>query len=93
MAYNNVVKPTSLFDIFEHIVTLLIGGAIDMDKNLKGELAVMDTLGIKPNYVALGRKYGMDPRIVKNIKMVTKGGSLQEIKEARSNVFGYGLYF
>ena len=28
MAYNNVVKPTSLFDIFQHIVTLLIGGVI-----------------------------------------------------------------
>ena len=27
MAYKNVVKPTSVFDIFEHIVTLLIGGA------------------------------------------------------------------
>lgn len=65
MANNNVVKPTSLFDIFEHIVTLLIGGVIHMDKNLKGELAVMDTLGIKPNYAALGRKYGMDPRTVK----------------------------
>ena len=33
--------------------------------NLKGELAVMDNLGIKPNYAALGRKYGMDPRTVK----------------------------
>lgn len=33
--------------------------------NLKGELAVMDSMGIKPNYVALGRKYGMDPRTVK----------------------------
>ena len=36
-----------------------------MIKNLKGELAVMDNLGIKPNYAALGRKYGMDPRTVK----------------------------
>ena len=33
--------------------------------NLKGELAVMDNLGIKPNYAALGRKYGMDWRTVK----------------------------
>ena len=36
-----------------------------MNNNLKGELAVMDSLGIKPNYAALGRKYGMDPRTVK----------------------------
>jgi len=36
-----------------------------MENNLKGELAVMDNLGIKPNYAALGRKYGMDPRTVK----------------------------
>lgn len=36
-----------------------------MDKNLKGELAVMDNMGIKPNYAALGRKYGMDWRTVK----------------------------
>ncbi|MFQ7489347.1 MAG: hypothetical protein ACLRMH_01030 [Lachnospiraceae bacterium] len=31
-----------------------------MKNNLKGELAVMDSLDIKPNYAALGRKYGMN---------------------------------
>lgn len=36
-----------------------------MNNNLKGELAVMDSLDIKPNYAALGRKYGMDWRTVK----------------------------
>ena len=36
-----------------------------MNKNLKGELAIMDKLEIKPNYAALGRKYGMDWRTVK----------------------------
>ena len=36
-----------------------------MKNNLKGELAVMDSLDIKPNYVALGRKYGMDWQTVK----------------------------
>ena len=36
-----------------------------MNNNLKGELAVMDSLGIKPNYAALGRQYGMDWRTVK----------------------------
>lgn len=36
-----------------------------MELNLKGELTIMNTLGIKPNYAALGRKYGMDYRTVK----------------------------
>ena len=36
-----------------------------MNDNLKGELAVMDSLGTKPNYTALGKQYGMDPRTVK----------------------------
>ena len=36
-----------------------------MNNNLKGELAVMDSLDVKPNYAALGRKYGMDWRTVK----------------------------
>ena len=36
-----------------------------MDKNLKGELAIMDSMNLKPNYTALGRKYGMDYRTVK----------------------------
>lgn len=36
-----------------------------MRNNLRGELAIMDTLNIKPNYAALGRQYGMDWRTVK----------------------------
>lgn len=35
------------------------------NNNLRGELAIMNNLGIKPNYAALGREYGMDPRTVK----------------------------
>ncbi len=31
-----------------------------MNNNVKGELSVMDSLGIKPNYAALGRKYGVE---------------------------------
>lgn len=65
MAYKNVVKPTSLFDSCMCIATLPVGGEAYMNNNLKGELAVMDSLGIKPNYAALGRKYGMDWRTVK----------------------------
>ena len=65
MAYKNVGKPTFLFCIFRCIVTLPYGGEHCMKNNLKGELAVMDSLCIKPNYAALGRKYGMDWRTVK----------------------------
>jgi hypothetical protein len=36
-----------------------------MNKNLKGDLSIMDSMEIKPNYAALGRKYGMDWRTVK----------------------------
>ncbi len=36
-----------------------------MIKNLKGELAIMDSMNLKPNYAALGRKYRMDYRTVK----------------------------
>jgi len=36
-----------------------------MENNLRGELAIMDSLKIKPNYAALARKYGMDWRTVK----------------------------
>ncbi len=35
------------------------------NENLKGELTIMDTLDVKPNYAALGRKYDMDWRTVK----------------------------
>ena len=65
MAYKNVGKPTFLFCIFRCIVTLPYGGEHCMKNNFKGELAVMDSLDIKPNYAALGRKYGMDWRTVK----------------------------
>lgn len=44
-----------------------------MNANLKGELTVMDSLGIKPNYAALGRKYEMDWRTVKKYHNGYKG--------------------
>lgn len=44
-----------------------------MLRNLQGELAIMDNLGIKPNYAALGRKYGMDWRTVKKYHEGYKG--------------------
>lgn len=73
MANKNVVNPTSLFSIFEYVVTLHLGGATHMNKNLKGELAVMDGLNIKPNYAALAREYGMDWRTIKKYHEGYKG--------------------
>ena len=70
MAYKNVGKPTFLFFIFRCIVTLPSGGVTRMNTNLKGELTLMDSLGIKPNYAALGRKYEMDWRTVKKYHVV-----------------------
>ena len=65
MENKNVQKPTSLFSIFTLIDTLIFGGVSQMKKNFKGELAIMDSMNMKPNYAALGRKYGMDYRTVK----------------------------
>lgn len=64
-----------------------------MEKNLKGELAVMDSLDIKPNYAALGRKYGMDWRTVKKYhngykgkpKTRNKGSKLDQYKDEISD--------
>lgn len=65
MENKNVQKPTFLFSIFTLIDTLISGGVSQMNKNLKGELAIMESMDMKPNYAALGRKYGMDYRTVK----------------------------
>lgn len=64
-----------------------------MDKNLIGELALMDELKIKPNYAALGREYGMDWRTVKKYhngyegrrKTRNKGSKLDEYKNEISD--------
>lgn len=44
-----------------------------MHNNLIGELTVMDIMDCKPNYAALGRKYGMDWRTVKKYHKGYKG--------------------
>ena len=61
----NVGKPTFLFCIY--IITVMLSREVNavMNKNLIGELSIMDSMDIKPNYAALGRKYGMDWRTVK----------------------------
>ena len=106
MANKNVVNPTSLFSIFEYVVTLHLGGATHMNKNLKGELAVMDGLNIKPNYAALAREYGMDWRTIKKYhegykgkpSTRNKGSKLDEYKQEIADklsihrVTVYGVY-
>lgn len=60
-----------------------------MLNNLKGELSLMDSLDIKPNYAALGRKYGLDWRTVKKYHngyegrpaTRNKGSKLDEYKD------------
>ena len=51
--------------------------------NLKGELSVMDNLGIKPNYAALGRKYGMDWRTVKKYHNGYEGRPVTRNKKSK----------
>ena len=54
-----------------------------MNNNLKGELAVMDSLEIKPNYAALGRKYGMDWRTVKKYHEGYEGKPSTRMKRSK----------
>ena len=77
-----------------------------MNKNLKGELAVMDGLNIKPNYAALAREYGMDWRTIKKYhegyegkpSTRNKGSKLDEYKQEIADklsihrVTVYGVY-
>lgn len=42
-------------------------------KNIKGDLTIMDTLVIKPNYSQLSRHYGLDRRTIKKYHLGYKG--------------------
>ena len=66
-----------------YIATLPVGGEAYMNNNLKGELAVMDSLEIKPNYAALGRKYGMDWRTVKKYHEGYEGKPSTRMKRSK----------
>lgn len=87
MANKNVIKPTSLFSIFTLIDTLLSGGVLYMIKNLKGELAIMDGMNLKPNYAALGRKYGMDYRTVKKYHNGYEGRATTRNKRSKLDYY------
>ena len=71
-------------------------------KNIEGEIIILKTLGINPNYTALGREYGMDPRTVKkkylgieNQKQGRKEGSrldkYREIIKDKLNIPGVNI--
>lgn len=53
-----------IFDFRAYCYTSF-GGVTTMSKNFQGELLLMKSMGIKPNFAALSREYGMDWRTVK----------------------------
>jgi hypothetical protein len=58
-----------------------------MQYNLQGELTLMDNLDIKPNYAALGRKYGMNWRTVKKYHEGYKGKPNKRDKPSKLDSF------
>lgn len=58
-----------------------------MQYNLQGELILMDNLDIKPNYAALGRKYGMDWRTVKKYHEGYKGKPNNRDKPSKLDLY------
>lgn len=52
-----------------------------------GELKIMDTLGIKPNYSALARKYGVDRRTVKKYHEGYEGKPKTKLKKSKLNAY------
>lgn len=58
-----------------------------MTINLQGELTIMDSLNIKPNYAALGREYGMDWRTVKKYHEGYRGKPKSRDKPSKLDVY------
>ena len=58
-----------------------------MTNNLRGELSIMDSLDIKPNYSALARKYDMDWRTVKKYHEGYKGKPETRNKSSRLDYY------
>ena len=54
-----------------------------MIQNMEGELTIMDSMGIKPNYAQLGKKYGLDWRTVKKYHEGYKGKPKTREKPSR----------
>ncbi|MGL5253916.1 MAG: IS21 family transposase, partial [Brevinema sp.] len=57
------------------------------NSNLRGELAIMNNFGIKPNYAALGREYGIDPRTVKKYNQGYEGKPKTRNKVSKLDYF------
>lgn len=58
-----------------------------MINNLQGELMLMDSMGIKPNYAQLAKKYGMDWRTVKKYHQGYKGKPNTRIKKSKLDAY------
>ncbi len=57
-----------------------------MDKII-GDLKIMDTLGIKPNYSELARKYGIDRRTIKKYHEGYEGKPKNNNKKSKLNIY------
>lgn len=51
--------------------------------NIKGDLILMDTVGIKPNYSELARKYGLDRRTIKKYHLGYEGKPIHKSKKSK----------
>ncbi len=54
-----------------------------MELNILGEIVIMKTLNLKPNYAELGRKYGMDWRTAKKYCNGYKGKPSKRSKPSK----------
>lgn len=58
-----------------------------MINNLQGELILMDSMGIKPNYAQLAKKYDMDWRTVKKYHQGYKGKPTTRVKMSKLDAY------
>ena len=56
-------------------------------EEVKGELTIMDTLGIKPNYCELSRKYGIDRRTIKRYHLGYEGKPKNKNKPSKLDTY------
>lgn len=58
-----------------------------MINNLQGELILMDSMGIKPNYAQLAKKYEMDWRTVKKYHLGYRGKPVTRNKSSKLDIY------
>ena len=58
-----------------------------MINNLQGELILMNSMGIKPNYAKLAEKYGMDWRTVKKYHLGYRGKPATRNKPSKLDIY------